>query len=97
MKVSLSAWALDSYKKVGALRGVARATESIGNVLYEQAKLTLIGFRVNVENGGAREKRGRTTSIAELAVTHEVRDISEMVVRAERRKKSRVLEVIYER
>jgi tetratricopeptide (TPR) repeat protein/DNA-binding winged helix-turn-helix (wHTH) protein/TolB-like protein len=31
--------ALDSYKKVGALRGVARATESIGNVLYEQAKL----------------------------------------------------------
>jgi hypothetical protein len=48
MKVSLSAWALDSYKKVGALRGVARATESIGNVLYEQAKLALIVFRVNV-------------------------------------------------
>jgi hypothetical protein len=44
-----------------------------------------------------RKKRRRTTAIAELAVTHEVRDISEMVVRVERRKKSRVLEVIYER
>jgi hypothetical protein len=44
-----------------------------------------------------RKKRGRKNAIAELAVAHEVRDISEMVVRVERRKKSRVLEVIYER
>jgi hypothetical protein len=44
-----------------------------------------------------RKKRGRTTAIAELAVTHEVRNISEMVVRVERRKKTRVLEVIHER
>lgn len=43
-----------------------------------------------------RKKRGRTTAIAELAVTHEVRDIREMVLRVERRKKSRVLEVIHE-
>jgi hypothetical protein len=43
-----------------------------------------------------RKKRGRTTAIAELAVTHEVRDIREMVIRVERRKESRVLEVIYD-
>jgi hypothetical protein len=44
-----------------------------------------------------RKKRGRTTAIAELAVRREVRDIREMVVRVERRKKSRVLEINYER
>jgi hypothetical protein len=44
-----------------------------------------------------RRKRGRTTAIAELAVTRDVADISKMVVRVERRKKTRVLEVIYER
>jgi hypothetical protein len=44
-----------------------------------------------------RKKRGSTTAIAELAVTHEVRDIGEMVIRVERRRESRVLEVIYER
>jgi hypothetical protein len=44
-----------------------------------------------------RKKRGATSAIAELAVTHEVRDISEMVIRVERQRESRVLEVIYER
>ena len=45
-----------------------------------------------------RKKRGAATNaIAELAVTREVRDISEMVVRVERRRELRVLEVIYER
>lgn len=45
-----------------------------------------------------RKKRGAArNAIAELAVTHEVRDISEMIVRVERRRESRILEVIYER
>jgi hypothetical protein len=44
-----------------------------------------------------RKKRGAAANaIAELAVTYEVKDISEMVVRVERRRESRVLEVIYE-
>lgn len=44
-----------------------------------------------------RKKRGAArNAIAELAVTREVRDISEMVIRVERRRKSRILEVIYE-
>jgi len=43
------------------------------------------------------KKRGRAVNaVAELAVSYEVRNISEMVVRVERRKESRVLEVIYE-
>ena len=44
-----------------------------------------------------RKKRGRTTAIAELAVTHEVKDIHEMVLRVERRKRSRIFEVLYQR
>lgn len=51
----------------------------------------------NYPFGAWRKKRGRTTAIAELAVGHEVRDISEMVIRVERRKETRVLEVIFER
>lgn len=43
-----------------------------------------------------RKKRGTSTNaIAELAVNYQVRDIGEMVFRVERRKESRVLEVIY--
>jgi uncharacterized protein DUF7002 len=44
-----------------------------------------------------RKKRGATNAVAELAVTYAVTDIREMVVRVERRRKSRVLELIYER
>jgi hypothetical protein len=45
-----------------------------------------------------RKKRAAATNaIAELAVTYEVRDIREMVIRVERRRESHVLEVIYER
>ena len=45
-----------------------------------------------------RKKRGAATkAIAELAVTYEVGDIRESVIRVERRRESRVLEVIYER
>jgi len=45
-----------------------------------------------------RKKRGAATNaVAELAVTHGVRDIRDMVIRVERRRESRILEVIYER
>lgn len=44
-----------------------------------------------------RTKRRRTvTAVAELAVNYEVRNIRGMVVRVERRRESRVLEVMYE-
>jgi hypothetical protein len=44
-----------------------------------------------------RKKRGTATNaVAELAVNYEVRDISEIVMRVERRRETRVLEVIYE-
>lgn len=44
-----------------------------------------------------RRKRGTATAaIAELAVRHAVPTINEMVIRVERRRESRILEVIYE-
>ena len=44
-----------------------------------------------------RKKRGAVANaVAELAVNYEVPNIREMVVRVERRKESRVLEIIYE-
>lgn len=44
-----------------------------------------------------KKRRSATKAIAELAVHRHVLDIREMVVRVERRKKSKVLELIYER
>ena len=45
-----------------------------------------------------RRKRGSAKkAIAELAVDHEITDIEALVLRVERRKRSRVLEVVYEK
>lgn len=43
-----------------------------------------------------KKRKRAVTAVAELAVNYEVRNIREMVVRVERTRESRVLEVIYE-
>jgi len=37
-----------------------------------------------------------TKAIAELAVNYEVKDIDKMILRVERRQKTKILEVLYE-
>ena len=47
-------------------------------------------------NEWEKKRRSPTKAIAELAVNYEVKDIDKMILRVERRRKTKILEVLYE-
>jgi hypothetical protein len=92
--------AIDTAKLLGKYRAdVTLSPINSGSTLYnpQPRSATTFGSLTKYPFDQWRKKRGSATkAVAELAVKYEVKDIDKMVIRVERRKQSKVLEVLYD-